>query len=97
MTKSDAKRAFKAAVTRTLFIRDGAVPSPKVIAEFTLYSNKVGKKVHMDFVPTIDGTLTRQLGAWALSGGNAPCSQTHPLAIGGAHTETNSFQTSVIE
>ena len=79
------------------FICDDAVPPPKEIAQFTLYSNKVGKKVHMDFVPTIDGTLTRQLGGWAPAAGDAPYSRVHPTAIGNAHTATASVQISVIE
>ena len=97
MTESNAKKVFKAAVARALLIRDGATPSPQVVAKFTLYSNKVGKKVHMDFVPTIDGTLTRQLGGWAPAAGDAPYSRVHPTAIGNAHTATNSVQISVIE
>ena len=72
MTESKAKKVFRAAVTRALLIRDGVIPSPQVVENFTLYSNKVGKKVHMDFVPTIDGTLTRQLGGWAPAAGDAP-------------------------
>ena len=79
------------------FICDDTVPPPKEIAQFTLYSNKVGTNVHVGFVPATDGTLTRQLEAWAPPEGSKPCSRTHPLAVGGAHTKTSSVQTSVIE
>ena len=97
MTESIAKKIFKAAVAKALSIRDGTAPSPQVLARFTLYSNKVGKKVHMDFVPAIDGTLTRQIGGWAPAAGDAPYSRIHPAAIGNAHTATNSVKISVIE
>ena len=97
MTESNAKKVFRAAVAKALLTRDGVEPTPQVVAKFTLYSNKVGKKVHMDFVPKIDGTLTRQLGGWAPAAGDAPYSRIHPTAIGNAHAATNSVQISVIE
>ena len=91
------QKVFRAAVAKALLTRDGVEPTPQVVAKFTLYSNKVGKKVHMDFVPKIDGTLTRQLGGWAPAAGDAPYSRIHPTAIGNAHAATNSVQISVIE
>ena len=37
---------------------------------FTLYSNKVGKKVHLDYSKNIPGTETRFMGGWAATGGD---------------------------
>ena len=50
---------FRLAISRALQIGDGVVPSREVVAKFTLYSNRVGKKVHMDATPSVDGTPTR--------------------------------------
>ena len=67
MTESHAKTKFRLVIKRALLIRDGVEPSPEVVAKFTLYSNKVRKKVHMDASPSVDGTPTRQMGGWASS------------------------------
>ena len=97
MKESEAKAMFRLAISRALQIRDGVEPSREVVAKFTLYSNKVGKKVHMDATPSVDGTLTRQMGGWAPIAGDTPYSRIVPSAIGQTHAVVNSTELVTLE
>ena len=97
MTESEAKSKFRLAITRALQISDGVAPSREVVAKFTLYSNKVGKKVHMDATPSVDGTLTRQMGGWAPVAGDTPYSRIVPSAVSQTHAVVNSTELITLE
>ena len=56
------------AVEKTITLRDNKKPSAETVKKCTLYSNKTGKKVSMDYSDTISGTEIRMIGAWAQMG-----------------------------
>ena len=87
----EAKRVFRRVVKEALTLRDGKPPSPECLNKFTLYSNKVGKKVHLDYSKNISGTETRFIGGWAATGGDADYSRQLPSQMIKAHNETNNM------
>ena len=78
-------------------LRDNKKPSAETVEKYTLYSNKTGKKVSMDYADTISGTETRMIGAWAQMGGDAPYSRPTTSAMQRAHRATNSQSITCME
>ena len=97
MTETEAKRVFKLVVTQALTLRDGKPPSKACMKGFTLYSNKVGKKVHLDYSKSISGTETRFMGGWAATGGDADYSRPLPSSMCDAHGETNNMNLNTLQ
>ena len=52
LEETEAKRVFRRVIKEALTLRDGKPPPPECLNKFTLYSNKVGKKVHLDYSKT---------------------------------------------
>ena len=97
LTETEAKRVFKLVVTQALTLRDGEPPSKACMKGFTLYSNKVGKKVHLDYSKSISGTETRFMGGWAATGGDADYSRALPSSMCDAHDETNNMNLNTLQ
>ena len=89
ITERKAKSVWRLAVERAITIRDNKKPTAETVKKYTLYSNKVGKKVSMDYADSISGTETRMIGAWALVGGDAAYSRPTVNAMRKAHAATN--------
>ena len=91
LQENEAKKVFKRVVKQALTLRDGKPPSAASMKKFTLYSNKVGKKVHLDYSKNISGTETRFIGGWAPIGGDADYSRPLPSHMCKAHKQTNNM------
>ena len=97
MKERKAKAVWRLAVETAITLRDNKKPSAETVKKYTLYSNKTGKKVSMDYADTISGTETRMIGAWAQMGGDAPYSRPTTSAMQRAHRATNSQSITCME